>query len=138
MIPKLKLRMVGGWELFSFNKVFSFLAKSIQTKKNKHCTSDSFPVIHNLWIQNQSNRTKKVSLGLDLLVWHFQNLIISEEDCSPTVFKLYTTCKYLYVLLRLRSMLRTRFVMLALSKASERLNKYNILFVAGTLNSWNV
>ena len=34
-------------------------------------------------------------------------------------------------------MLRTRFVMLALSEASERLNKWKILFIAGTLNSWN-
>ena len=42
---------------------------------------------------------------------------------NKTVFKLYKICKYLYGLLRLRSMLRPRFVMLALSKASERLNK---------------
>ena len=32
-------------------------------------------------------------------------------------------------------MLRTRFVMLALSKASERLKKYKILFIPGTLGS---
>ena len=34
-------------------------------------------------------------------------------------------------------MLRTRIVMLALSKALERLNKTKILFIGGTLNSWN-
>ena len=34
-------------------------------------------------------------------------------------------------------MLRSRFVILALSKASERLNKHKMIFVAGTLNSWN-
>ena len=54
----------------------------------------------------------------------------------PTVFRLYTICKYLNRLLRLRSMLRTRFVMLVLSKAQERLNKQRILFIAETLNFW--
>ena len=34
-------------------------------------------------------------------------------------------------------MLRTRFAMLAFSKSLERLNKQKILFIAGTLNSWN-
>ena len=30
MIPELKVRMIGGWEVFSFNEVFSFLVKSMQ------------------------------------------------------------------------------------------------------------
>ena len=46
-----------------------------------------------------------------------QNLIILEENCASDSFQA------LYGLLRLRSMLRTRFVMLPLSKTSERLNK---------------
>ena len=68
-----------------------------------------------------------------------QNLMILEKKIvRRTVFKLYTICKYVYGLLRLRSMLRTRFVMLALSKASQRLNKWKILFIAGTLNRWSI
>ena len=70
--------------------------------KNLYCTSDSFPVIQNLWIQNLSNRAKETCLGLDLLVGTFksfetpkyvgkQNLIKNErktsENCTSDSFQ---------------------------------------------------
>ena len=33
MIPELKVRMIGSWEVFSFSEVFSFPVKSMQIKK---------------------------------------------------------------------------------------------------------
>ena len=52
-----------------------------------------------------------------------QKFIVLQENCKSEYLQLYTIFKYLYGFLRLRSMLGTRFVMLALSEASERLNK---------------
>ena len=52
-------------------------------------------------------------------------------------FSSSTFCKYLFGILRLTIMLRSIFVILALSKALERLNKQKILFIAGTLDSWS-
>ena len=59
-----------------------------------------------------------------------QKFIVLQENCKSEYLQLYTIFKYLYGFLRLRSMLGTRFVMLALSEASERLNKLTILFIA--------
>ena len=48
MIPEFKVRMVGGWEVFSFNEVFSFLVESIQIKKNNitHLTVSQLYMIY--------------------------------------------------------------------------------------------
>ena len=50
-----------------------------------------------------------------------QNLIILEENCTSDSFQALHNLQY--GLLRVRIMLRTRSVMLALSKALELLNK---------------
>ena len=46
MIPELIVRIVGGWEVFSFNEVFSFLVKSIQIKK----TNIAHPTVSQLYM----------------------------------------------------------------------------------------
>ena len=51
-----------------------------------------------------------------------QNLIILDENCTSGSFQALHNLKTLIWSFKARAMLRTRFVMLALSKASERLN----------------
>ena len=48
MIPELKVRMIGGWEVFSFNEVFSLLVKSMQIKKSNivHPTVSQLYIIY--------------------------------------------------------------------------------------------
>ena len=48
MIPELKVRMIGSWEVFSFNEVFSLLVKSMQIKKSNivHPTVSQLYIIY--------------------------------------------------------------------------------------------